>query len=260
MSLSTRVSSRRWRRAFEVVAVGSFGLLLAGCGTTFGAPHAATEQGTATTSLWRIFFIGAVAVAVLIWVLVLWSVLRYRRRRGDDGELPPQRQYNYRMEVLYTVVPILVVVCLFAMTVVATEKITSTSARPDLTVEVHGFQWQWRFEYKDRGVIINGVQGSPPELVLPVGETIQFDLISDDVIHSFWVPAFLEKRDLIPGQKNEVQVKITEPGEWAGRCAEFCGLDHWLMTFTVRAVPRDEFQAWVDQAAAQPQPILSGPH
>jgi len=257
MSLSRRSSPLSRRRAFELVAAGAAGLVLAGCGTTFGAPRAATEQGADTTSLWRIFFIGAVAVAALIWVLVLWSVLRYRRRRGDDDELPPQRQYNNRMEVLYTVVPIVAVVFLFAITIVVTEKVTSTSARPDVTVAVHGFQWQWRFEYQDRGVVINGVQGSPPQLVLPVGETIQFDLISDDVIHSFWVPEFLEKRDLIPGQKNEVQVKITEPGEWTGRCAEFCGLDHWLMTFTVRAVPPDEFQAWVDQEAARPQPILS---
>jgi cytochrome c oxidase subunit 2 len=252
-----RGSPRRRGRSFELVTVGAVGLLLAGCGTDFGAPHAATEQGTETASLWRIFLVGALAVAALIWILVLWSVLRYRRRRGDDGEVPPQRQYNNKMEVLYTVVPIVAVAFLFAITVVATEKVTSTSARPDLTIDVHGFQWQWRFDYKGQGITINGVQGSPPELVLPVGETIQFDLISDDVIHSFWVPEFLEKRDLIPGQKNEVQVKITAPGEWAGRCAEFCGLDHWLMTFTVRAVPRDVFQAWVEQASAQPQPILS---
>ena len=132
-----RGSPRSRGRSFELVTVGAVGLLLAGCGTDFGAPHAATEQGTTTASLWRIFLVGALAVAALIWILVIWSVLRYRRRRGDDGEVPPQRQYNNKMEVLYTVVPIVAVAFLFAITVVATEKVTSTSARPDLTIDVH---------------------------------------------------------------------------------------------------------------------------
>jgi cytochrome c oxidase subunit 2 len=81
--------------------------------------------------------------------------------------------------------------------------------------------------------------------VLPVDRTVRLKLVADDVIHSFWVPSFLEKRDLIPGVENEIDVNLIEPGEWSGVCSEFCGLDHWKMNFSLRAVPAEEFDAWV---------------
>ena len=87
--------------------------------------------------------------------------------------------------------------------------------------------------------------GRPPTLVLPVDRTVRLKLIADDVIHSFWVPSFLEKRDLIPGVDNEIDVNVIEPGEWSGVCSEFCGLDHWKMNFSLRAVPPEEFDEWV---------------
>jgi cytochrome c oxidase subunit 2 len=233
-------------------------VLLAGCGSGMGTPGPVTEQGSDVRTIWRVFLVGAVLVALLVWGLVLWSVLRYRRR-GDGDEPPVQRQYHFGLEVLYTVVPVVIVIGLFTMTMVVTNRLTDTSAEPGVTVEVHGFQWQWRFVYPDDGVTLNGTADGRPTLVLPVGETVELHLVADDVIHSFWVPEFLEKRDLIPGQDNVIQIEITEPGEWVGRCAEFCGLDHWTMTFDVQALPRDEFEAWVSDAAAQPQPILAEP-
>jgi len=85
--------------------------------------------------------------------------------------------------------------------------------------------------------------------VLPTDRTIQFELISNDVVHSFWVPRFVTKRDLTPGITTRLEVSVDEPGEWTGVCSEFCGLDHWKMNFVVRAVPPDEFDAWVAETA-----------
>jgi cytochrome c oxidase subunit 2 len=222
----------------------------------FGLPDAVTSQGQDNMVwLWRIFLIGAIAVSALIWILVITSVLRFRRRSDD---IPNQKQYNIPLEIAYTVAPLLVVAVLFGLTVYAQNGFTSLSAQPAVNVEVEGFQWQWQFRYPDDGVTISGSEQAPAALVLPVGETIRFHLVSDDVNHSFWVPQFLEKRDLIPGIKNEIEVNITQPGEWTGRCAEYCGLDHWKMTFQVIAVPREQYTSFINQARLQPQPLVMG--
>jgi cytochrome c oxidase subunit 2 len=222
----------------------------------FGLPEAVTEQGQDNMVwLWRVFLIGAVAVAALIWVLVVVSIIRFRRR---NDEIPNQRQYNIPLEIGYTVVPLLIVAVLFGLTIYSTNGFTDLSDDPALLVEVEGFQWQWQMRYPEQGVTISGSEQAPAALVLPVGETIRFRLISNDVNHSFWVPEFLEKRDLIPGIDNEIEVTITDPGEWTGRCAEYCGLDHWRMNFDVVAVPSDEFDAWMNQARLEEQPLIMG--
>jgi cytochrome c oxidase subunit 2 len=222
----------------------------------FGLPDAVTSQGQDNMVwLWKVFLIGAVAVTALIWILVITSVVRFRRR---TDEIPSQKQYNIPIEIVYTVVPLVIVAILFGLTVYAQNGFTSLSAHPAVDVEVEGFQWQWQFRYPDDGVTITGSETAPAALVLPVGETIRFHLVSDDVNHSFWVPEFLEKRDLIPGVDNQIDVEITQPGEWTGRCAEYCGLDHWLMQFRVIAVPREQYTTWINQARLQPQPLIMG--
>lgn len=221
-----------------------------------GLPDAVTVQGQDNVVwLWRIFIFGAFAVAGLIWVLVILSIVRFRRR---NDEIPSQKQYNIPWEIGYTAVPLVIVAILFGLTVYAEDGLTSLAPDPGLEVEVEGFQWEWRFDYTNEGVAINGSEQAPAVVVLPVGETIRLHLVSKDVNHSFWVPEFLEKRDLIPGIDNQIDIEITEPGEWIGRCAEYCGLDHWLMTFSVLAVPADEFETWLAQAKAQPQPLVMG--
>lgn len=219
-------------------------LVLAGSGcSTFGAPDSVSTQGDEFTSTWRVFVIIALVVVALIWGLVAFMVIRYRHR---SDEVPDQRQYRVPLEVTYTAVPLVVVAVLFAISVVAEDRITELSADPDLVVEVHGFQWDWQFTYEDEGIQVTGVPDGDAVLRLPVGRTIRFELVADDVIHSFWVPEFLTKRDLIPGVDNEIDIEITEPGTWTGRCAEYCGLQHTFMTFTVEAVAPDAFDAWVD--------------
>ena len=232
-----------------MIALLVAGAVVAGCGDDgpgFGLPDPASEEGEQIRDLWQLFFVAAIVVAVIVWGLIAYVLVRYRRRNDD---VPRQNPYNIPLEVTYTVVPLLVVAGLFGVTQAVQDDVTDVDADAPVVVEVVGFQWQWRFTYPDEGISLIGTpEAGPPELVLPVGETTRFELVAEDVVHSFWVPDFLEKRDLIPGLDNELDLTPTRTGTFVGRCAEFCGLQHWSMTFTVRVVERDEYDAWLEEA------------
>lgn len=210
----------------------------------FGAPHAATKQGADIQRLWSGFFVVAVGVLLLVWLLLGWVLLRYRRRPGDDS-MPSQKAYNIPMEILYSAVPVLIVIALFAFSVHTEDAVDHIHKGPAVDVEVIGFQWAWQFRYPDDGIVVNAAPGTPPKLVLPIGEPAHLRLVSNDVDHSFWVPRFLSKRDLIPGVRNEIEVTPTKAGSYIGRCAEFCGLDHWRMYFEVDVVSQADYRHWV---------------
>jgi cytochrome c oxidase subunit 2 len=215
---------------------------LAGCSLpSFGAPDAASEEGESILSLWQGFFVAALVVGALVWGLLIFVLLRYRRRARDDeaearGELPNQNAYNIPLEIFYTAAPVVAVAVLFAFSVNTERKVNALSDGPAVDVEVVGFKWSWEFHYPDDDIVVTGEPGVPPELVLPVGRPAHLTLVSADVAHSFWVPEFLSKRDLIPGVDNEIEVTPTEVGTYQGRCAEYCGLDHWQMYYSVRVV------------------------
>jgi cytochrome c oxidase subunit 2 len=225
----------------------------AGCSLPdFGAPDPASEQGESILTLWQGFFVAALFVGALVWGLLIFVLLRYRRRRDGGDEVPDQNAYNIPLEIFYTAAPVAVVAVLFGFSVATQHEVNSVHDDPDaIDVEVVGFQWSWQFRYTDDDVVIAGEPGEPPELVLPVGQRAHLDLVSADVAHSFWVPDFLSKRDLIPGIHNEIEVTPTKTGSFVGRCAEYCGLDHWRMTYSVRVVSQDDYDAWLaDQQAA----------
>lgn len=236
-------------RRSRLLAV-ALAVVATGCseGFRFGAPDPVTGDGEEVLELWRGFHWIALGVGLLIWGLVLYSVLRYRRRNDD---LPSQSPYNIAVEVAYTLAPLLVVIGLFVFTVDTQQKVTALSEDPDVVVDVIGFQWSWQFEYPEEGITVRSDADSPPRLVLPVGSTVRFRLVTSDVIHSFWVPSFMVKRDLIPAVDNEFEVEVTEAGEWVGRCAEFCGLEHYRMTFSVLAVPMEYYTIWRDEQLAR---------
>jgi cytochrome c oxidase subunit II len=227
--------------------LGLVALALPACGSDLGLPDSASDDGDHILGLWRGAVLAGVAVAALIWALVAWSVIRYRRRNDD---IPSQLPENIPLEIAYTVTPLVVVAILFGFTVLAQEKVTGAERDPDLEVEVIGFQWSWEFRYRDLGVEVESDGQDDPVLVLPAGRTVRFHLVAEDVDHSFWVPEFLQKRDLIPRVDNHIDLEVTRTGEWTGRCAEFCGLRHWAMRFGVRAVPQAEFDRWVREQAA----------
>jgi cytochrome c oxidase subunit 2 len=254
-----RLSSRPWRLV-ALAALVLASVTAAGC-SRFGAPDPASEQGESVLTLWRGFFVTALFVAGLVWGLLIFVLLRYRRRTGADGveasdvdlapdDLPDQQAYNIPLEVFYTAVPVVVVAGLFGFSWVTERDVNELSDDPAVEVEVVGFQWSWEFRYHDEDVVITGEPDEPPELVLPVDQPSQLKLVSTDVNHAFWVPDFLSKRDLIPGIDNEIEVTPTETGTFQGRCAEFCGLDHWQMYYTVRVVTEDEYDDWIAEQKA----------
>jgi cytochrome c oxidase subunit 2 len=233
----------------------------AGGGPGFFPPTAASEQGRQISGLYNFVFWVATAIFVLVEGLIIWAVLRYRRR---DDTLPTQTHGNLVAEAVWTLVPTIIVVVLFVLSLDTINKVEAKVPESDrgVTVDVTGFQWQWTFEYKEDGLKFTGAGEEGPEMVLPVGETVHIKLHAQDVIHAFYVPQFLYKKDVVPGRENSFDVLIEQPGVYAGQCAEFCGLDHARMNFTVRAVPRAEYDAWVaaeaEKARATPEPAPSG--
>nr|WP_307875035.1 cytochrome c oxidase subunit II [Frankia nepalensis] len=219
------------------------------CGVpNFGFPDGVTNHSARILNLWKGSAIAALAVGVLVWGLIFYAIIAFRKR---SEALPRQVRYNLPVEVLYTVVPVVVVAGLFYYTARDEIEINKLSDDPDVTVNVVGFRWNWQFRYMDTGqsggdvVEVTGQPGQPAVLVLPEGRTVQFVLTSPDVIHSFWVPEFLFKRDVVPGRINRFEVTLTKTGTFIGRCAELCGTDHDKMNFYVKVIPGDEYDRFI---------------
>ncbi len=237
----------------SALAVGTL-IALSGCSVDdafyFGWPKGGiTDQSQKMFDLWVGSTIAALVVGVLVWGLIFWCVVRYRKR-GE--ELPAQTRYNLPMELLYTVLPFLVIAVLFYYTAVTETEVNQVSANPDVTVQVDAFKWNWQFSYpqaKDAAgdpVTTIGSSDYVPVLVVPTGRSILFKEHSADVIHSFWVPELLFKRDVFPGNvHNEFQVTIIKEGAYVGRCAELCGAYHSMMNFEVRAVTPEKYQQFL---------------
>jgi len=231
------------------VALGVVVVALSGCSLDFGSGRGATRQGRDIFGLWQGTFIVALLIAALVWGLILFAIVRYRRRNDD---LPTQTQYILKLEILYTAVPVAIVAVLFAFSWRTQTEVDALATDPVVTIDVKGFQWQWQFRYRDEDVTVTGVPHKEPTMVLPVGRTVRLNLTSPDVIHSFYVPGFLFKRDAIPGVTNKVDVTVRDKGTYTGKCAEFCGLDHAKMTFEVKAVSMAEYRTWIaEQKATQ---------
>ncbi|WP_093259902.1 cytochrome c oxidase subunit II [Thermostaphylospora chromogena] len=225
-----------------------------------GMPESVSRQGDIVQTLWNGSWIAALATGGVVWGLIIWACIFHRKKRRSDQELPPQVRYNLPIEILYTVVPVIMVSVLFYFTARDQNEITRLTPNPDVVVNVEAFQWSWRFTTEYQGQTATEV-GVPvenykegPQLVLPVDSKVRFKLRTDDVIHSFWVPAFLFKLDVIPGVDNEFEIDtLNKPGVYAGRCAELCGVDHSRMLFNVKLVSKDEFAKYMSNKAGSAQ-------
>ena len=221
-----------------------FVAVVAAAGPAACAPDPIGGQGAAVKDLYDVFFYVAAVVFTVVAGLIGWSIVRFRKKPGDDG-LPPQTKHNLALEVTWFAIPTVIVIGLFVLSAGALRQVNEEHPDPYLTVTVDSFQWGWRFTYEDEAVVIEGLPDRPAEVVVPVGEPLRFDLESSDVVHSFYVPRFLVKRDMIPGETNRIDYTIEEEGTFTGECAEFCGLLHDRMLFTLEAVPVDEFESWL---------------
>jgi cytochrome c oxidase subunit 2 len=206
----------------------------------------ATSQGSLMGSVWLIFAVTALCIGAIVVGLIVFALVRWRHR---SDALPPQFNERTALEIAYTVIPLMIVAALFWVTLVHEAPVDALTAHPVGIVDVTAFRWSWRFAYVGTQIQVAGTPQSSPQLVLPLGETTEIDLTSADVTHSFWVPRFLFKRDAIPGTINRFDLTPTHVGTFDGKCAQFCGLDHALMTFTVRVVTPDDYRRWLASAA-----------
>jgi cytochrome c oxidase subunit 2 len=241
------------KRPAALAAAAAF--LLSGC-----AGRVITRTGHDTASLYNVVLVMATIVFVAVEAAIIWQAVKYRRRRGAErAGLPPQVHGNTQIEILWTAIPSVIIAILFVLSIVGYTKVNSEAANPALTVRVTGYQWQWRFEYMKNGkalVTENAKdQFHGPTLYLPTGRDVHFQLISgdgtNDVIHSFFVPAFFFKRDVVPGRTNtfDETLETGTEGRYVGECAEFCGDFHNAMTFTVQVMSPSTFDTWFAQAA-----------
>lgn len=239
-------------------ALGLLGVLtLSGCSVeeffAVGWPDGITDEAQRMRELWIGSTIAAMVVGVAVWALIAWAAIRYRKR---GTELPRQTAYNLPLEIVYTIIPFVIIAVLFFYTVIVQNRVQQRSEDPDVTIAVNAFKWNWQFVYSDTtesngGEPVSTVGDSDeiPILVLPVDQTIRFELASADVIHSFWVPEFLFKLDIVPGNENgrdnAFEVTVREEGSYVGRCAELCGTYHAFMNFEVRSVPAADYEDYL---------------
>jgi cytochrome c oxidase subunit 2 len=262
-------------------------LLLGGCSApTFGEFRGATTQGKDEFKLWVGMFAAGLVVAGIVWALIFWAVIRYRRK-GD--EIPRQFREHIPLEISYTIVPFVIVIAIFVATVYTENNVDAVAAHPNDVVDVTAFQWGWKFQYQAPGsdaptacpavpsgivasVITSEQQalaqlaGPPsdpaygyPQMVLPLGESTEIVLQSNDVAHSLWVPAFNFSRMALPGVCNTFEFTPTETGVFDGRCNQYCGLYHSEMLFSVKVVTPSQFQTWLQTQQTTQETTTTSP-
>jgi cytochrome c oxidase subunit 2 len=275
---SRRAGSSRGRGVKRPVAVLVLVTLavfvLSGCGAADAEAWknlAMPDRDATTTShyvfdLWRWGWVAAMATGVVVWGLIFYACWAFRRR--SDDEIPIQTRYNLPLEIFYTIAPVIMVVVFFFHTVNAQNAILEEVDDPDHTIVVVGQQWQWTFNYTEEdaveapNVFEVGTAQYVPTLYLPVGETVEFQLRSPDVIHNFWITGFLMKMDVIPGRVNSFQVTPMKEGDYVGKCAELCGVSHSRMLFNVKVVSPEEYAAELqrleEKGNVSESPLLGG--
>jgi cytochrome c oxidase subunit 2 len=254
-------------RPFTTRAAACIGILFGATGTAHAdwavnMPRGVTPISRDVYDLHMLIFWICVIIGVFVFGLIFWSILRHRKSRGAVAS---QFHESTTAEIAWTIVPFLILV---GMSVPAAKTLVDMegSGNSDLTINVTGYQWMWHYEYVGEDVEFYSKLSTPRtaianidekdedyllavdnRLVLPVGKKIRFQHTSDDVIHSWWVPALSVKKDAIPGYINTNWARIDEPGVYRGKCAELCGRGHGFMPVVVEALPQDEFQQWLEE-------------
>ncbi|WP_309130302.1 cytochrome c oxidase subunit II [Brevibacterium sp.] len=266
---------RSWAKRLGILGAVTIPALLSGCtkeqiATGFFPVESkgATNHTEAYTSLWNGAWIASLVLGLIVWGLILWAMIAYRRRKNDRG-LPVQLRYSMPIEILFTVTPIIVVLGFFFQSVQVMDKTTDDRTPGEQVIEVAGKQWAWDFNYVTENVHLAGTQvaldgteapeKTAPTLYLPVDTDLEIRLRSRDVIHSFWIPAFLEKRDMIPGHPQSIHLRAEKEGEYVGKCAELCGEYHSEMLFNVKVVSQQEFEQYTKSLADQGNTGVLGP-
>ena len=223
--------------------------LLAGCAKE-DVPGLGFEEGISSVndhslSLWQGAWIAAGVVGLFTLILILWPAIFHRKK---DESFPKQTQYNIPVEVAYTVIPFIIVAVLFYFTAQKQSVITAKTDTYKHEITVEGIQWSWQFGYPEAGpdAVVTGTPAQPPVLYVPLGERVRYTVTANDVIHGFWIPAFMIQIQNIPGVTNHLEFTANKLGDFPGRCNILCGRNHSQMLFTVRVVTPAQYQAYLD--------------
>ena len=238
--------------------------LLAGCAKE-DVPGLGFEEGLSSVndqslSLWQGAWIAAAVVGVFTLILILWPVFFHRKK---DENFPKQTQYNIPVEIAYTLIPFLIVAVLFYFTVQRESRIVKISPDSQVShfIDVVGFQWSWQFKYKDAGdfksATVTGSPAQPPTLYLPQGQKVRFTLDANDVVHGFWIPAFMIQMQNLPGVTNQLEFTANKLGTYPGRCNILCGRNHAQMLFTVKVVTLAEYQSYIEGLVAEEKAAIA---
>jgi cytochrome c oxidase subunit 2 len=223
-------------------------LALTGCASDAdsGFSGDASSVNEITHSLWTLSWLAAAVVGVFTAVLIVWPAI-FHRAPKNGPEFPKQTQYNVPIEIAYTIIPFIIVAVLFYFTAVKESQIVKPQANVKHEIVVNGFQWSWQFTYLDAGkdVTFTGTPAKPPVLVVPQGERVRYTIVSNDVVHGFWIPEFMIQMQNLPGVTNSLEFTANKLGDFPGRCNILCGRNHAQMLFTVRVVTPAEYQTYI---------------
>lgn len=228
-------------------------LLLTGCAKVsgLGFEENVTSVNGHSLSLWQGAWIAAGVVGIFTLILILWPAI-FHRAKASRGEFPKQTQYNIPIEIAYTIIPFIIVAVLFYFTAQKQTKITEHTKTAAHEISVEGIQWSWQFGYLEAGekAIVTGTPAQPPTLYLPLGEKVRFTITSNDVVHGFWIPAFMIQIQNLPGVTNHLELTANKIGEFPGRCNILCGRNHSQMIFKVKVVSPSDYQNYLDSLKA----------
>jgi cytochrome c oxidase subunit 2 len=249
-------SSKKRALAWLVVAIAA-PFTLAGCSFKsndlpgLGFPKGTSSVNDISLSLWQGAWITAGVVGIATLILILWPAV-FHRAKKDKGEFPKQTQYNIPIEIVYTVIPFLIVAVLFYFTATKETKIVDTKTPAMHQISVEGIQWSWQFAYPEAGdkAVVTGTPEHPPTLYMPLGESVRFKITSNDVVHGFWIPAFMIQMQNLPDRTNYLQFTAKKLGEFPGRCNILCGRNHTQMIFKVKVVTPEQYQSYLNSLKA----------
>ena len=252
--------------------------------SAFNMTRGVTEISRDAFDMHMLLFWICVAIGVGVFGVMTWSLIRHRHSRGAKAA---KFSENTTVEVIWTVIPVLILVGVAVPATAVLVKTNGEAPDPDLVVDVHGSQWKWEYVYPEEEIAFFSnlssssrdasqldAKESPAKapnylldvdnpLVVPTGRDVRLRITSDDVIHSWWVPQLGFKRDAVPGQFNNADIHIEEPGTYRGQCAELCGSGHAYMPVVVEAVTPEAYAEWVaqkQQAAAKEAEQASAPY
>jgi cytochrome c oxidase subunit 2 len=241
------------RPLLRAILLAPLAVLLTGCGKVsgLGFEEGVTSVNDTSLSLWQGSWIAAGVVGVFTLILILWPAV-FHRAKVSKGEFPKQTQYNVPVEIAYTIIPFIIVAVLFYFTAVKETKIMEKTTTYKHEIKVEGIQWSWQFAYPEAGAkaVVTGTPALPPTHYVPLGEKVRYTITSNDVVHGFWIPAFMIQMQNLPGVTNHLEFTANKLGTYPGRCNILCGRNHAQMIFSVKVVTPAEYKAYLETLKA----------